>query len=78
VFYLKPKPQRNYFSPETLALDLKPKTHSDFALEYRVSPRTMRRRYKKAKLDIPEGKIDILHLMIIYSVFGIPKNLKKD
>ena len=75
---LKPNLKKYSFSPEILALNLKPKSHADVALEYGVTPRTMHRRYRKANLNIPSGRIDVFHLMIIYSVFGIPENLKKD
>jgi hypothetical protein len=73
VLYLKPIPKKYNFSPEIMALDLKPKTHADVAKEYGVTPRTMHRRYKKAKLNIPSGRIGALHLMIIYSVLGFLK-----
>jgi transposase-like protein len=59
---------------ETIILNAK--TRQEIANEYGISIKTLNRWIKKAKLDIPSGLIDPLHLNIIYETFGVPGILK--
>ena len=54
---------------------LRAKTRMEVSEEYCISPRTLARWFKKANLRIPAGLIDPSYLKIIYTTFGIPKNL---
>jgi len=56
-------------------LILKTKTRKEVAEEYGISPRTLIRWFKKANIQTPPGLIDPYHLKIIYTTFGIPRNL---
>ncbi len=55
---------------------LSAKTRKEIANEYGISIKTLNRWIKKAKLDLPSGLIDPLHLKIIYKSFGFPGTLK--
>lgn len=52
------------------------KTRQEIANDYGISIKTLNRWIKKAKLDLPSGLIDPLHLRIIYETFGIPGIMK--
>ena len=67
--------RNNEFVNETHVNFLRAKTLKEVSEEYCISPRTLARWFKKANLRIPSGLIYPSHLKIIYTTFGIPKNL---
>jgi methylphosphotriester-DNA--protein-cysteine methyltransferase len=54
------------------------KTREQIATEYKISPRTLRRWLKKAKICLPKGLVDATHQRLIYETFGCPNELNKD
>lgn len=49
------------------------KTRKDLAAEYGISPRTLRRRLKKAGIQLHRGKIMPADLKRIYATLGEPE-----
>lgn len=68
---------RSYFDPEIQKLVLAPKTRNELAVEYGVSPRTIYEWLKAANLHVQGQLISPFQQKIIYSIHGIPPNLKQ-
>jgi len=53
---------------------MKAKTRAQIAVEYGISPRTLRRWFLKSKLKVPSGLLKPNTLRSIYDAFGNPVN----
>jgi hypothetical protein len=55
---------------------LKAATREEVANQYGITSKTLARWLKKSNITLPPGRIDPLHLEIIYLTFGYPKSIK--
>ena len=55
-----------------LPFQIKARSRQELAEEYCISTKTLKRWFKRASLDIPNGLITPIDLLKIYEAFGIP------